>query len=38
VLYNSKRNCDMNGIYAIDSKELTKNRDIKVRIQMLKRP
>jgi hypothetical protein len=36
-LYNSKISCEMNGHCTIDDKDLAKNRNVKVRIQMLKR-
>jgi hypothetical protein len=35
---SSKRNCEMNGHYATDNRELPKNGSMKVRIQMFKRP
>jgi hypothetical protein len=38
TLYSSKRNCEMNGHYAMDKRDLPKNGSVEVRIQMLKRP
>jgi hypothetical protein len=38
ALYSSKRDCEMNGHYATNIRELPKNGRVKVRIQMLKRP
>jgi hypothetical protein len=38
ILYNSKISCEMNGHCTIDDKVLAKNRNVKVRIQILKSP
>jgi hypothetical protein len=37
IIYSSKRNCEINGHYAMDNSELPKNRSMKVRFHRLKR-
>jgi hypothetical protein len=38
ALHNRKSDCEMNGHYATDKRELPRNGSVKVRIQMLKEP
>jgi hypothetical protein len=38
VLYSSNRNCEINGHYVTDNSKLPKNRRVKVRFQMPRRP
>jgi hypothetical protein len=37
MLYNSKINCEMNGHYAVEE-YLAKNRNVEVRLKILKKP
>jgi hypothetical protein len=35
AFYSGKRNCEINGNYVMDNRELSKNENVKVRIQIL---